>query len=92
MATVNRTQLVKAIATRVGLTQREVAAVLDALVDMIVDTVAKGGVVNIHRLGRFVRRQLAPRKVRVPRTNRVVEVKGYVPKFRPAKAFKEAVR
>jgi len=92
MATINRTQLVKEIATRTGLTQREVASVLDTLVEIIVDAVSRGDVVNIHKLGRFVRRELAKRTVRVPRTNKVVEVSGYVPKFRPAKAFKEAVR
>ncbi len=92
MATINKTQLIKQIAAATGLTQREVAAVVETLVDTIVSAVAKGDVVSIHKLGRFVRRELKPRKVRVPRTDRVVEVRGFVPRFRPAKQFKEAVK
>ena len=92
MATVNKTQLVKQIAAATGLTQREVAAVIENLVDAIVSVVSRGDVVSIHRLGRFMRRELKPRKVRVPRTDRVVEVRGFVPRFRPAKQFKEAVK
>ena len=92
MTTLNKTQLVKQLAAQLGMTQRDVAAVVDALIDTVVDAVKSGKVVSLHGLGRFYRHTLKERQVRVPGTDRVVKVGGNVPRFKPAKAFKEAVK
>jgi len=92
MAALNKTELIKEIASQTGLTQREVTEVLEAFIDKVVSAVSRGEDVSIYGLGKFYRHTLKERTVRVPGTDKVVRVGGNVPRFRAAKAFKEAVK
>ena len=87
-----KTELIKALAARTGASQRAAAEFLDALVGLVVEAVKNGEEVRVAGLGKFVRKMQKGGKRRVPNSDRVIEVPDkYVPRFRPAKQFKDAV-
>ncbi len=67
--------------------------VVDALINAIVSTLKKGDEVSIAGLGIFSTKARAAREARKPRTGEMVKVPATtVPKFRAAKALKDAVK
>lgn len=89
--TMNKAQLVDALTERLG-DRRTAAAAVDAMVDVIVDTVGAGDSVTLTGFGVFEPRRRAPRTARNPRTGAAVPVaETVVPSFRPGTAFKERV-
>jgi len=63
------------------------------VVDSIVNTLKQDGEVSIAGLGIFSAKKRAARTARNPRTGAAIQVPAMrVPKFRPAKALKDAVR
>ncbi|MEK7552545.1 MAG: HU family DNA-binding protein, partial [Patescibacteria group bacterium] len=62
-------------------------------VEAIVETLKKGDEVSIAGLGIFSAKQRAARTARNPRTGATIQVAAMkVPKFRAAKALKDAVK
>lgn len=89
--TMNKAQLVDALTARLG-DRRAAADAVDAMVEVIVDTVGSGGSVTLTGFGVFEPRRRAPRTARNPRTGDTVPVEEtVVPSFRPGAAFKERV-
>ncbi|MBN9102146.1 MULTISPECIES: HU family DNA-binding protein [unclassified Pseudonocardia] len=87
----NKTQLVDALAARMG-DRRSAATAVDGLLETIVDTVKGGGSVSITGFGVFEARARAARVARNPRTGDVVDVPATtVPAFRPGAGFRTAV-
>jgi DNA-binding protein HU-beta len=87
----NRTQLVDALAERLGDRRTAVAAV-EGLLETIVDTVRSGDSVSLTGFGVFEGRARAARTARNPRTGEAVEVPATtVPAFRPGASFRTAV-
>ncbi|MEJ8278307.1 HU family DNA-binding protein [Pseudonocardia spirodelae] len=87
----NKAQLVDALTARLG-DRRAAMAAVDAMVEVIVDTVGSGGTVTLTGFGVFEPRRRAPRTARNPRTGETVPVgETVVPSFRPGAAFKERV-
>lgn len=87
----NKTQLVDALAARTG-DRRTAAALVDSLLETIVDTVRAGGTVSLSGFGVFESRARAERTARNPRTGAVVAVPATtVPAFRAGLAFRTAV-
>jgi DNA-binding protein HU-beta len=87
----NKTQLVDALATRIG-DRRTAATAVDALLDTIVDAVRAGESVSITGFGVFEPRARAARTARNPRTGEAVQVAATtVPAFRPGAGFRSAV-
>ncbi len=85
---VNKGQLVDALEARLG-TKKAAAEALEAVVDTITVTVAKGGKVAITGFGTFERAARAARTGRNPRTGEPVKIKKTsVPRFRAGTAFK----
>ena len=67
--------------------------IVDALIDAITKTLKKGEEVSISGLGIFSTKKRAAREARNPRTGEMVKVPATtVPKFRAAKALKDAVK
>ncbi|TMR92830.1 HU family DNA-binding protein [Nonomuraea basaltis] len=65
---------------------------IEAFIDIIVSTVAKGDEVRIGRFGIFDRVYRKARVARDPNTNEEIGVPGkWVMRFRPAKGAKDAV-
>ncbi|MGE5371681.1 MAG: HU family DNA-binding protein [Solirubrobacterales bacterium] len=88
----NKTGLVKALAEKAGVTQKDAAKVLDAVFDSIQDTLAKGDKVQIIGFGTFEVRDRKARKVISPATGQEIKVPATkVPAFKPGKSLKEVV-
>jgi DNA-binding protein HU-beta len=88
----NKQAIVEAIAEALGTTKASAEKAIDVMVDSIVSTLKKGDEVSIAGLGIFSVKQRAARTARNPRTGETVNVPAMqVPKFRPAKALKDAV-
>lgn len=67
--------------------------VVDVVIDSIVGSLKKGGEVSIAGLGIFSTKVRAARQARNPRTGEAISVPSMrVPKFRAAKALKDAVK
>jgi DNA-binding protein HU-beta len=89
----NKASIVDEVHKKLGGTKVQAEEVVDLIIDSVVGTLKKGGEVSIAGLGIFSTKTRAARQARNPRTGEMVNVPAMkVPKFRPAKAFKEAVK
>ena len=87
----NKSQLVDALADRLG-DRRAAATAVDALLQIVVDTVRAGDSVSLAGFGVFESRARAARTGRNPRTGEAVDVPATtVPAFRPGTGFRSAV-
>ncbi len=88
----NKNEIIKAIAERAQLTQKEVATVVDGFFSIATEVLQKGGEVSVAGFGKFVVKQRAARESINPRTKAVVKVPASkAVAFKPAKAIKDAV-
>ena len=91
LQTMNKSQLIDALAARLG-DRRTAASAVDGLLSTIVDTVKAGESVSLTGFGVFEPRARAARVGRNPRTGQTVAVPAAtVPAFRPGTGFKTAV-
>jgi len=89
---VNKSELVKALAEKAEITQKDAAKALDALVETVQQALAKGDKVQIIGFGSFEVRDRKERKVISPATGQEIKVPATkVPAFKPGKSLKEAV-
>jgi len=89
----NKQGIVDAVHTLLGSTKVQAEQAVDTVLNSIVDTLKKGEEVSIAGLGIFSVKQRAARQARNPRTGATVAVPAMkVPKFRAAKALKDAVK
>jgi DNA-binding protein HU-beta len=89
--TMNKTQLVDALAARLG-DRRNAATAVDGLLETIVETVGSGDSVSLPGFGVFEARARAARLARNPRTGETIDVPATtVPTFRPGLTFRSAV-
>ncbi|MBQ2864388.1 MAG: HU family DNA-binding protein [Clostridia bacterium] len=88
----NKIELVKVVADKTGLTQKEVGAVVDELLDAVIADLAKGNEVALAGFGKFVVKTRAARESINPRTKEVIKVPACkAVAYKPSKAIKEAV-
>ena len=81
------------VLTGAGGTKVQAEQVMDTLIDTVGKELKKGGEVSIAGLGIFSVKRRAARQARNPRTGESVSVPAMnVPKFRAAKALKDAVK
>ncbi len=89
----NKQSIVEAVHTKLGGTKVQAEQVVDTVIDTVVGSLKKGEEVSISGLGIFSVKARAARTARNPRTGEAVNVPAMkVPKFRAAKALKDAVR
>ncbi len=89
----NKASIVEAVQTVLGGTKVQAETVVDKVFDSIVGSLKKGNEVSIAGIGIFSVKTRAARQARNPRTGESISVPAMkVPKFRAAKALKEAVR
>ena len=89
----NKQDIANAVHAKLGGTKVAAEEVVDIFIDSIVGTLKKGGEVSISGLGIFSTKTRAARQARNPRTGAAISVPAMrVPKFRPAKGLKEAVK
>lgn len=89
----NRTEMIKSVASKIeGATQKDIAVVVDTLIETIVEAVASGDKVAIAGFGSFDVSERAERQGRNPKTGEAMTIAASkAPKFKAAKAFKDAV-
>ncbi|MEH7758103.1 HU family DNA-binding protein [Bacillus pumilus] len=89
----NKTELVSAVVEKTGLSKKEVASVIDATLDEITSALKEGGQVKIAGFGGFESATRAARKGRNPSTGEEIDIpETKAPKFKAAKALKDAVK
>ena len=89
---VNRTDLVAAIAERASLTKAQADAALSAIQDVMVESLAKGEAVKVTGLMGVERVERAARTGRNPRTGEEIQIPaGYGVKLTVGSALKKAV-
>ena len=89
----NKQAIVEAVHGVLNTTKVQAEQIVDKVFDSIVASLKKGEEVSIAGLGIFSVKQRAARDARNPRTGETVKVPAMkVPKFRAAKALKEAVK
>ena len=89
----NKQALVDLVHSIVGGTKVQAEEVVESMIDSITKTLKKGDEVSIAGLGIFSVKTRAARMARNPKTGEQVKVAATrVPKFRAAKALKDAVK
>lgn len=89
----NKASLVEKVQSVLGGTKADAERAVDALFESITAELKKGGEVSVAGFGIFSAKKRAARTARNPRTGETVNVPAMmVPKFRAAKALKDAVK
>lgn len=89
----NKAALVDKVHAALGTTKVQAESLVDLIFDSITDSLKKSTEVSIAGFGIFSAKQRAARSARNPRTGEMVKVAAMkVPKFRAAKALKDAVK
>jgi DNA-binding protein HU-beta len=89
----NKQALVEWVHEKIGGTKVQAEEVVNGMFEAIVATLRKGGEVSIAGIGIFSVKPRAARMARNPKTGEQVKVAATkVPKFRAAKALKDAVK
>jgi DNA-binding protein HU-beta len=89
----NKTDIVEAVHGQLQGTKVQAEQVVDTVIESIIGSLKKGQEVSIAGLGIFSVKRRAARTARNPRTGESIQVAAMnVPKFRAAKALKDAVK
>jgi len=90
---VNKAELIEAIAKQADISKAAASRALDAAVGAIKKSMKKGDSVSIVGFGTFSTRKRGARTGRNPQTGAAIKIKASrVPKFKPGKALKDAVK
>ena len=88
----NKEELVQEVSKKSKVTQKETAEIINALMETIEKTVAKGKKVTLVGFGTFEARKRAARTGRNPQTGKQIKIAAKtVPAFSAGKKFKETV-
>jgi DNA-binding protein HU-beta len=88
----NKGQLIEAAAKKAALTQKQINAALDAVIDCITQAVADGEKVTLVGFGSWEARERKARDGRNPKTGEEMKIPATtVPAFSPGKQFKDVV-
>ena len=88
----NKTELIAAIAAKTGETKKDAEATLNAFVNVVSETLAKGDKVQLVGFGSFEVRKRAARKGRNPQTKEEIKIPASkAPVFKAGKALKDLV-
>ena len=89
---VNKTELINAAAEAAQVTKKDAAAVVNAVLDTIAQTLADGDKVQLVGFGNFEIRERKARQGKNPRTGEAVTIAAFkVPSFKAGKALKDGV-
>ncbi|MGZ9868132.1 HU family DNA-binding protein [Priestia endophytica] len=89
----NKTELIKAVAEKAELTQKDSAKVVDALLEVVKETLAEGEKIQLVGFGTFEVRERAARKGHNPQTGEPIDIPASkAPAFKAGKALKDVVK
>ncbi|MSP79626.1 MAG: HU family DNA-binding protein [Rhodospirillales bacterium] len=88
----NKEDLIEALTNAAGMTKAGAGRVVDSVIDTIIKSLSKGEEVRLPGFGAFVVTKRAASMGRNPRTGAAIQIPASKnPKFRAAKALKDAV-
>ena len=88
----NKTDLIAIAAEKAGMTKKDTERVLNAALDAITASLAKGEKVQLSGFGTFEAKEREARIGRNPHTNEAIEIPATrVPGFKASKALKDSV-
>ncbi|GAA3951834.1 MULTISPECIES: HU family DNA-binding protein [Allohahella] len=88
----NKSELIDAVAESADLSKAAAGRALDAILDSVTDTLAKGDQVTLIGFGTFAVKERSARTGRNPQTGKAIDIAASkVPSFKPGKALKDAV-
>lgn len=88
-----KSQLVDSVQTRTGLTRKQSADAVEAVLDTVQEVLGRGGEVALTGFGKFSVAERGARTATHPRTGEPMQVEATrVPKFAAASGLKQAVR
>ncbi|MBN7742678.1 HU family DNA-binding protein [Bacillus velezensis] len=89
----NKTEFVGAVAEKLGVAKKEATPKVEAVFNVIVETLAQGESIKIPGVGTFEVRERAARKGRNPKSGEEIDIPATkAPAFKAAKALKDAVK
>jgi DNA-binding protein HU-beta len=90
---VTKSQLVDAVQTRTGLTRKQSADAVEAVIQTVQEVLGRGGEVALTGLGKFSVAERGARQGKHPRTGEPMDIAATrVPRFAAASVLKQAVR
>ena len=90
--TMNKTELIAAVAEKTGLTKKDSERVINATVETIVDGLKKGDKVQLSGFGIFEVKAREARVGRNPRTKEAIQIPATrLPAFKASKALKDTI-
>ncbi len=85
--------LIEVIVNKIGCSKKQAGDILETIIDTIIQSLSKGEEVTITGFGTFSIKKRAPRTGVNPKTGEKIQIPAMtVPKFKPGKALKEAVK
>lgn len=88
----NKAELIAAVADKTGESKAKAGELVDAVFDVITNTLTKGDEIKLPSFGSFQVVSTAARVARNPQTNQEVKVPaGRRARFKPGKALKDAL-
>lgn len=88
----NKTQLIESLAEKGQMTKAAAGRILDDLIEVVQDTLAKGEDVSVVGFGRFMVKKTEARAGRNPQTGEKMSIPAkQTPRFIPGSAFRAAV-
>ena len=88
----NKTELIEHIANNADISKAAAARALESTIDAVKKTLKKGGEVQLIGFGTFCVAKRSARTGRNPQTGEAIKIKASkLPKFKPGKAFKDAL-
>ena len=89
----NKSDLIQEVANRSGLTKKDSESAVDAIIDGITESLAKGGKVQLVGFGTFEVRSRKAREGRNPATGEALKIEASkAPAFKAGKALKDKVK
>lgn len=89
---VNKSELIDAIAAGADISKAAAGRALDSMIDSVSDALKNGDTVNLIGFGTFMVRERAARTGRNPRTGETINIAASKnPSFKAGKALKDAV-
>jgi len=89
----NKAQLIEVVAKAANVTKVDAENVLNAAIDSIKKSVKKGDDVTLIGFGTFTKSKRQARSGRNPQTGKEIKIPAMtVPKFRPGREFKDAIK
>ena len=88
----NKSEFIEAVAQNADIPKSTASKAVDAMVDVVGDTLKRGDQVSLVGFGTFLTRKREARQGRNPRTGETINIRASrVPSFKAGKALKDAV-